>query len=324
MQCRAILAFATTVLIGLLPAAAQALTPYSQDFEGLAQADPGALAADGWLVYGNIFAPDGTYLYGYGPFAAPNHNLAFCQIVTGEGGPEQGAQQLVVFSDYESAEHGNGNIVESNVFQEQTIEAGDVGEIWIFEFQAKRGNIEGNSTALAFIKTLDPDAGSELTNFITVDMTSIPTTWGGYYVGITIDESLEGQVLQFGFLCTATNYEGSGIFYDNVVFRFYSIVDVPDNSPASGLTLRQNYPNPFNPQTRIEFALDQPGSVDISVFDLAGRRIATLQQGELAAGEHQVTWNGRTDSGGAAAAGQYRYVLKTATGQVSRSMILLK
>ena len=62
----------------------------------------------------------------------------------------------------------------------------------------------------------------------------------------------------------------------------------------------------------------------MSVFDLAGRRVATLHRGELGAGEHHVIWNGKTDSGAAAAAGQYRYVLKTADGQVARSMVLLK
>ena len=62
----------------------------------------------------------------------------------------------------------------------------------------------------------------------------------------------------------------------------------------------------------------------MAVFDLAGRRVATLHQGELGAGDHHVTWNGRTDSGAAAPTGLYRYVLKTATGQVSRSMILVK
>jgi len=315
--------FAVAVLVGLIPVAGLALGPYSQDFETLVQADPSALANDGWWVFGNVFDPAGGYLYGYGPFPAPNHNVAFCQIVIGEGGAEQGAQQLVVFSDYESEEHANGNIIESNVFQEQTIEAGDVGSAWIFEFQAKRGNIEGGSTAHAFIKTLDPGAGHTLTNFITVDMTSIPTTWTGAALGIIIDPSLDGQILQFGFMNTASNYEGSGIFYDNINFRL-NTVDVPAGSAAVGATLHQNYPNPFNPKTQIAFALDRPGNVDISVFDLAGRRIATLHQGELGVGEHNVTWNGRTSAGSPAPAGQYMYVLKTATGQVSRSMVLLK
>jgi hypothetical protein len=323
MRNRALAVFAATALVCLLPAAGSALTPFFQDFELLIQPDPGALAGDGWLVFGNVFDPEGGYLYGYGPFPAPNHNLAFSQIVLDQGGPEQGLQQLVVFNDYESAEHGAGNTVESNVFQEQTIEAGNVGQTWIFRFNAKMGNLEGGSTAAAFIKTLDPGAGYALTNFLTVDMTTIPETWQGYLLYIRIDESLAGQILQFGFMNTATSYEGSGIFYDNVDFGEH-IVGVPDGLAAAGATLRQNYPNPFNPMTRIEFALERPGNVDISVFDVAGRRIAVLHRGQMGAGEHHVTWDGKTDRGGPAPAGQYFYVLETATSRVSRRMVLLK
>jgi hypothetical protein len=181
----------------------------------LDQADPGALANDGWLVFGNVFDPGGGYLYGYGPFPAPNGGEAFCAIAAGEGGPEQGAQQLSVYSDYANADHGNGNLIEANVFQEQIVAAEDVGTTWKFEFQAKRGNIEGQTTALAFIKTLNPDDFS-LSNFITVDMTNIPDTWGGYSLSIEIDDTLPGHIFQIGFASTATNYEGSGIFYDNI------------------------------------------------------------------------------------------------------------
>jgi len=209
---------AVALLVGLIPAASFALTPYTQDFEGLTQSDPDALANDGWLVYGNVFTADGTYLYGYGPFGAPNDGAAFCQIVTGEGGPEQGAQQLVVFSDYNNVDHGTGNFIESNVYHEQPIGADAVGQTWTFYFQAKLGNIEGQSTAAAYIKTLDPDNGYATTNYVTADMTSIPTTWSHYWISLVIDASLEGQLIQFGFTNYATNYEGSGIFYDNIQF----------------------------------------------------------------------------------------------------------
>jgi hypothetical protein len=327
MRYRVAPMLAAAVLICLIPAAGQAsLAEYSQDFELLVQTDPNALANDGWLVYGNVYEPDGTsYLYGYGPYPAPNTGAAFCAIVLGEGGAEQGLQQLVVFSDYENLDHANGNIIESNVYREQTIGPEDVGQAWSFEFQAKLGNIEGSSTAAAFIKTLDPSAGYALTNFLTVDMTSIPVTWGGYWLMIVLDDpGLEGQLLQIGFLNRATNYEGSGIFYDNVVLHRGSPAAAPPDRIGVGATLRQNFPNPFNPSTRIEFSLDQPGPVDLSVFDLAGRKVATLQHGELGDGEHAVTWNGRSDSGARVASGQYSYVLKTATGRIAHSMILVK
>jgi hypothetical protein len=221
---RRFVALAAAVLGGalwMLPATAWAdLTPYSQDFEGMELATAGstALSDDGWLVFGNVYAPGGGYLYGYGPFPAPNDGAAFCAVVTGQGGVPQGDRQLSVFSDYNNGDHGNGNLIESNVFQEQTVGAADVGSTWTFEFDAKLGNLVSPSTAAAFIKTLDPGAGYALTNFVTADMTTIPTTWDTYSVSLAIDATLPGQIFQFGFLNVATNYDGSGVFYDNVSF----------------------------------------------------------------------------------------------------------
>jgi len=216
---------ATTILVAafllLAPAASwAALTPYSQDFEGLTQADPSALDNDGWLVFGNVFDPGFNYLYGYGPFPAPNGGPAFSAIASGEGGVPQGAQQLSIYNDYNNTDHGAGNWVEANVFHEQTIAVTDVGSRWQFQFDAKLGNLTGASTARAFIKTLDPNNGFATTNFIQADMTAIPSTWGTYALAIGIDAGLKGQLLQFGFASTATNYEGSGVFYDNVSFGY--------------------------------------------------------------------------------------------------------
>ena len=219
--------------VALLPVAASAqLAIYTQDFETLIQADPGALGADGWLVFANVFNSGGGYEYGYGVFPAPNNpgSPAFCLIADGQGGGAQGTQQLVTFSDYNNPDHGIGYIIETNVFQEQSVGATDVGTTWIFEYDAKLGDLAGASTALGFIKTLDPNAGYATTNFITTDMTSIPTTWGTYQVAIFVDAALVGQLMQFGFLTTASNYEPSGMFYDNVAFYPEGAVDARETS----------------------------------------------------------------------------------------------
>lgn len=203
------------------PLASQAaLTSYTQDFETLAQADPGALGADGWKVFGNVFSPDHTtYYYGYGPFPAPNNSGAFSGIDF-NADPGHAAQNLVVISDYNNGgAQSAGQQIEANVFQEQVVGAADAGTTWTFQFDAKLGNLVSPTTALAFIKTLNPATGYSMTNFITVDMTTTPSAWTTYTLSIGIDASLVGQILQFGFNNTCSNYTPSGVFYDNVSFR---------------------------------------------------------------------------------------------------------
>ncbi len=197
-----------------------ALSSYSEDFEGLDMSSPTALGDAGWNIFANVFTPDGLgYLYGYGVFPAPNGGGGFSNVAGGEGGPAQGDQQLVIFNDYNNADHNIGNRIEANVFQEQIISAGDVGSEYTFSFDAKLGDIAGASTALAFIKTLDPNNGFATTNFIQIDTTSISGGWDHYSMSLFIDGGLDGQILQFGFANTAANFDASGVFYDNVDFR---------------------------------------------------------------------------------------------------------
>ncbi len=85
-----------------------------------------------------------------------------------------------------------------------------------------------------------------------------------------------------------------------------------------------NAPNPFNPKTTIFFVLDRPGHASIRIYDVAGRNIANLHSGELPAGQHQVSWNGRHDDGRAAASGVYLYELEALSETHSRRMILVK
>ncbi len=237
MKRMAIALVALVAAVCMIPAAGFALTPYSQDFEGLTQSDTGALGANGWLVYANVFTPSLGYLYGYGVFPAPNDGAAFCAIAAGEGGAGQGAQQLVKFSDYNNGDHAAGNIIEALLFQEQPIVAGDVGMTWQFDFQAKLGNLAAPSTAVAYIKTLNPSSGYATTNYITLDMTTIPTTWSDYSLTITIDASLVGQLLQIGFQDMASNYVGSGVFYDNIEFHLEGAIPADDVSWGEMKTL---------------------------------------------------------------------------------------
>ena len=109
-------------------------------------------------------------------------------------------------------------MVEINVFQERTITLDDVGSTLVFTFDAKAGNIEPPTTALAFLQTLNPDAGFSPSAQDTVDTTNLPATWDGFTLSINIpDSSFVDHILQFGFRNTASGFAGSGVFYDNTV-----------------------------------------------------------------------------------------------------------
>ena len=90
------------------------------------------------------------------------------------------------------------------------------------------------------------------------------------------------------------------------------------------IVLEQNFPNPFNPRTTISFTLGEPVSVDLSVYSVAGRRIATLLSGPQAAGRHEVTWQGRDDGGVDLASGLYFYRLDGGAVTITRRMVLLR
>lgn len=81
-------------------------------------------------------------------------------------------------------------------------------------------------------------------------------------------------------------------------------------------------PNPFNPRVEIDFTLEKAGTVEIAVFDVRGREIATLLTDERAAGPHSVLWGGRDARGREVASGSY-FARLTAKGLVLQQRLLL-
>lgn len=101
--------------------------------------------------------------------------------------------------------------------------------------------------------------------------------------------------------------------------------DGPGVPVAPGeVALHQNAPNPFNPSTSISFDLAQSGPVELSVYDSGGRKVATLANGDHAAGNHSIRWNGTSDQGTKVTSGVYFYRLTTANETLTRSMLIVK
>jgi hypothetical protein len=88
--------------------------------------------------------------------------------------------------------------------------------------------------------------------------------------------------------------------------------------------LYPNYPNPFNPTTTIAFDLPEQARVELTVYDISGRKIRTLASGNYAACSHQVLWDGRDEQGTPVASGVYVYRLVAGEHVFTRKMILMK
>lgn len=93
--------------------------------------------------------------------------------------------------------------------------------------------------------------------------------------------------------------------------------DSPETPDA--YVLEPNWPNPFNPSTTIAYRLPAAGRVRLEVFDLLGRRVATLVDGVMPAGRHET----RFDATGLAS-GLYLYALDAGAEKISRPMLLVK
>jgi hypothetical protein len=117
-----------------------------------------------------------------------------------------------------------------------------------------------------------------------------------------------------------------GNMHRNGVFGDPLIVAVPEGVPVVFSTMPP-YPNPFNPQTTLRLfvpADSQNERVDVAVFDLRGRRLRQLQGGLLSVGWHDITWDGRDDSGRAQASGVYVMRAVHGTRTAAFKMTLVK
>ncbi|MCP4580465.1 MAG: S8 family serine peptidase [candidate division Zixibacteria bacterium] len=135
-----------------------------------------------------------------------------------------------------------------------------------------------------------------------------------------------GSSLRFRFrMVTDGSSPRDGINIDDFYLDWEAPTDIADgdrNIPQR-FSLNQNYPNPFNPSTIIGFSLAKPGLVNLDIYDLLGKKVKTLQSGNLASGGHEIIWDGTDDSGDDVASGVYLYKLDTGeTSQVERMTLL--
>ena len=89
-------------------------------------------------------------------------------------------------------------------------------------------------------------------------------------------------------------------------------------------TLDGSYPNPTRGASTVRFALDKMAPVQLSVYDVMGRKVATLVDGPVAAGEHEVRWDGHSSGGHAVASGVYLLRLEAGDQVATRRLTVVK
>lgn len=134
---------------------------------------------------------------------------------------------------------------------------------------------------------------------------------------MTFSGHSEGE--QYSWQVQAGNIAGSGPWSDISGFTF-AITDakVEAGTPTE-FSISQNYPNPFNPTTTIAFALPQSGRTTITLYDLLGRAVKTLINGELEPGYHEI----HIDASSLPSA-VYFYRIQTAGFVHTKKMVLTK
>jgi len=100
--------------------------------------------------------------------------------------------------------------------------------------------------------------------------------------------------------------------------------DVPEEV-GGGATTRmfQNAPNPFHPYTTLRFSLASTGPVELTIYDVAGRKVKTLLDGVLEAGSHEVVWDGTDQTGHDVSAGVYWSQFDALGLMSNKKMVLL-
>ena len=148
---------------------------------------------------------------------------------------------------------------------------------------------------------------------------------------LAADSYLQGSAV-LGLSDDEVNYIEKMTSLLNLEAKELEALDLALHGGAGGSGLPQafslapNFPNPFNPATTISFAVPEGsgGGISLKVYDIRGRLVRTLVEGEHAPGSYSVFWDGRDETGASTSSGVYFYRLTAGDFAATRKMVLLK
>jgi ligand-binding sensor domain-containing protein len=196
---------------------------------------------------------------------------------------------LVRFDDVAMTTYKTTNSnIPSNSITSVAVESNSV--IWVGTDQF--GIAKFNGTTFTTFNTSNSSLPSNTVHFIKIDASG--NKWIGTYAGLAL-------------------FNESGIVS----------VEGKDDFIPSDYSLFQNYPNPFNPSTLISYRIAEPSNVTLEVFDLLGKKVASLVNEFKLAGTHQFNFS-TNDLHQELSSGIYFYQLRTGNFVETKKMILMR
>ena len=187
------------------------------------------------------------------------------------------------------------------------------------------GAVAGNGIALTWDKATDKDFNyfalyrGTSADFVPGEANLVAKMSENTYV----DDALSSDGTYY-YKLSAIDHSGNQSKFADVSVVVDALGEIADSKIPDTYILNQNYPNPFNPSTTIRFGLPEAQDVRIVVYNLLGKPVRTLVNGNFAAGYHNVTWDGRNEHGQVVSASMYIYRLESGAATITNKMLLIK
>jgi hypothetical protein len=97
-----------------------------------------------------------------------------------------------------------------------------------------------------------------------------------------------------------------------------------DGAPIDRFAIESTTPNPFTGRTRITFALPDAGPVQLTIYDVSGRRVRELMDAARPRGRYSIDWDGRDQDGGQVTQGIYFARITSGAASHERKLVMMK
>jgi hypothetical protein len=192
---------------------------------------------------------------------------------------------------------------------------GDASAVWIFKMTGALATASGS-----YVKLIN---GAQWQNVFwqvgTAATLGSNSTFRGTIMALSAITANDGAAIS-GRLLVQTD---SVSLHNNAIGGVAVVTTVRKDYAPAGFVLSQNYPNPFNPTTVISYQLPVNSQVTLKVYDVLGKEVATLVNGEMKAGSYTVPFNTNTGTSGLSS-GVYLYRLEAGSFVSTKKLILMK